>query len=185
VTELMVHCPQGFGPEERAALESLKEVWGYGGYDVQLRLHGLGGPDDLMSGKDNIFSSSSTWESVTPFIPTRHAKATRTGVPKLDENGLQIGSPEHDLIRLIELEGLSRPISVELLPNIDFGGRKVRWGQFRRERRTGEGRKGEDVGLGYRVVFPEPVKGPLSVGFGCHFGMGLFRPVEPYGNKQG
>ena len=30
----------------------------------------------------------------------------------------------------------------------------------------------------WRLTFAAPVSGPLALGFGCHFGLGLFRP-EP------
>lgn len=47
------------------------------------------------------FRPSRSWRSLTPFVPVRHAKSIRTGVAKLDPaNGLQIGSREHDCLRL-------------------------------------------------------------------------------------
>lgn len=32
---------------------------------------------------------------------------------------------------------------------------------------------------GFEIEFAEPVCGPIALGFGCHFGLGLFLPVEP------
>jgi len=29
-----------------------------------------------------------------------------------------------------------------------------------------------------RLEFPEPVGGPVALGFGCHFGLGLFRAIS-------
>jgi len=26
----------------------------------------------------------------------------------------------------------------------------------------------------WRLTFPEPIQGPVALGFGCHFGLGLF-----------
>jgi CRISPR-associated protein Csb2 len=30
----------------------------------------------------------------------------------------------------------------------------------------------------WRLVFPEPIRGPLALGFACDFGLGLFQPVS-------
>lgn len=35
-----------------------------------------------------------------------------------------------------------------------------------------------ETGRGY-VAFVEPIRGPLALGFGCRFGLGLFRPASP------
>jgi len=32
-------------------------------------------------------------------------------------------------------------------------------------------------GFGFEVVFSEPVRGPIALGYGCHFGLGQFVPV--------
>lgn len=175
ITEVLVYCPDGFGERERAGLESLTKVWGYGGNDVYLRLHGLGTPSEI-DFQGDVFSSSTTWSSSTPFVSTRHAKATRVGVPKFDESGLQIGSPEHDLIRLLMLDGLPRPTSVTRLPHATIGGRRVLWPEFTQDRRHGSGERGQNRGAGFRIEFPVPVHGPIAVGYGCHFGLGLFVP---------
>jgi CRISPR-associated protein Csb2 len=29
----------------------------------------------------------------------------------------------------------------------------------------------------WRLTFAEPVPGPIALGFACHFGLGLFKPV--------
>ncbi len=51
-----------------------------------------------------------------------------------------------------------------------------RWLEFhtRRLRKQTEGH-----GLaGFEIEFSEPVAGPIAVGFGCHFGLGLFAPLD-------
>lgn len=34
-------------------------------------------------------------------------------------------------------------------------------------------------GVGFRVVFPVAVRGPIAVGYGAHFGLGHFVPAAP------
>jgi CRISPR-associated protein Csb2 len=179
ITHITIYAPAGFGSSEVSALEELKEVQGSGLY-VQLNLLGLGRRDDfggfdLRRGQSLLLAKSRAWVSRTPFIPTRHPKATRAGVPKLDASGLQIGSPEHDLRRLLVLDGFPAPISVEPVAGTKLGEQEVPWHVFLRRREMGEGKPaGNGAGYGFRIEFPEPVQGPVAVGYGAHFGMGGF-----------
>ncbi len=181
ITHVTIYSPMGFGRDERHALDRLTKVWGHGGHDIQLILLGVGKPadiagSDLGKGMCPIFAASTTWVSRTPFIPTRHLKATRAGVPKLDEIGLQIGSAEHDLRRLLKENEFPEPVSVDLVNSTNLAGNWTRWLHFRRDRKNGEGTKSSNMGFGFRIVFPESVEGPISVGYGAHFGLGLFSP---------
>jgi CRISPR-associated protein Csb2 len=182
VTNVTVHVPAGFAPEDLNAVESLKEVWDID-LHIQLVLHGIGQPEDfggpdILKGKSPILARSRSWISLTPFIPTRYPKATRAGVPKLDSSGLQIGSPGHDLRRLLSLGGLPDPVSVEPVSGIELAGKKVSWWEFHKERSFGDGRRAGNLGYGFRIEFPEPVQGPIAVGYGAHFGLGVFMPLQ-------
>ncbi len=183
ITHVTVYAPAGFGSREISALQDLKEIQGSGLY-VQLNLLGLGHPEDfggldLSRGQSPLLSKSKTWVSRTPFIPTRHPKATRAGVPKVDASGLQIGSPEHDLRRLLELSGFPGPVKVEPVAGTMLGEQEVPWHVFLRRRETGEGKPAANrAGYGFRIEFTKPVQGPVVVGYGTHFGMGMFMGNE-------
>lgn len=117
ITHITIYAPARFGLAERAALEDLKEIHGF---EVQTTLLGLGlgSPGGFAGlnvdrGQSSLLAEAKTWVSRTPFIPTRHPKATRAGAPKLDSRGLQIGSPKHELRRLLRLEGFPEPVVVE------------------------------------------------------------------------
>jgi CRISPR-associated protein Csb2 len=183
ITHITVYSPMGFGQRERRALDGLSKVWGSGGYDVQLVLLGMGQPQDFAgfdigNGECPILAESSTWISRTPFVPTRHMKSSKSGKPKRDANGLQIGSPEHELRRLLGLAGLPRLVLVESVHSTDLGGHETKWLNFKRERIGGAGSKATNMGYGFRIEFSEPVRGPIAVGYGSHFGLGLFVPVK-------
>ena len=30
----------------------------------------------------------------------------------------------------------------------------------------------------WRLIFDKPVPGPLALGFGCHYGLGIFKPLS-------
>lgn len=175
ITRVALHAPMGFDGRARRALDQMRRVWGHGGHDLQLILLGVGQPDDFTD--VSFFAEATEWRSLTPFVPTRHAKVRRTGQPKLDEHGLQIGSPEHDLCRLIQEAGLPRPARIERMATGKIGGKPVRWLAFHRERKHGNGSRAGQMGYGFRVTFPKPVRGPLSFGYAAHFGLGLFVPA--------
>ncbi len=183
VTSVTVYAPAGFGSREIAALETLREVGG-SGLDLQLTLSGLGHPEsfggtDAAGGESPLLAESRTWVSRTPFIPTRHPKATRAGAPKLDPAGRQIGSPEHELLRLLGLAGFPEPVAVEPVSSTEIAGERVGWSSFRRARNSGDGRRAGSAGYGFRIEFAEAVRGPVAVGYGAHFGMGGFEADEP------
>lgn len=184
ITHVTVYARMGFDERARQALDQLRWVWTRTGHDVQLVLLGVGRPEHFAgtntdAGQCPLFVRSDVWVSRTPFVPTRHPKHRRTGEPKLDDNGLLIGSPEQDVVRLLLASGFPRPISVDQIDGTDLGGKHTRWLTFRTERRRGHGARGPVHGTGFRIRFPEPVRGPIAVGYGAHFGLGVFLPEYP------
>ncbi len=129
-----------------------------------------------------FISESYVWRSVTPFVPTRHYK--RRG-QKRDTCDLK------DFVEIVLKEeiarrGLSDPRQVRRLPwcemrNFKEKGEAVAphlsWLRFQRERDSGNGRKGNDPGCGFEIEFNEPAQGPIALGYGCHYGLGLFAPT--------
>lgn len=177
ISHLLLHAPMGFDPAARKALLKLRKVWGFGGHDLQLVLQGIGNAADfdqpLRDGGSDLCRESTTWESVTPFVPTRHPKV-RGGRPALDEEGRWVGSAEHDVRRLLDTAGLPTPSSVTELPQANLGGTQIRWAHFRTLRTAGGGPRSAASPVGFRIVFPVPVRGPLALGYGAHFGLGVF-----------
>lgn len=176
ITHITVYAPMGFDAAARAALKRLRSVWGHGGHDLQLVLLGIGEPSEFADDDScSLFGKTSTWQSLTPFVPTRHPKNHRDGRPKLDADGWYIGSPEHDLRRLIlERSDLPPPLKIERRRAIEVSGHSLRCVQFQRQRKHGDGLRGDGLGYSFRVVFPTTVTGPLAFGYGAHFGLGLF-----------
>ena len=174
ITNISIYAPMGFDSEDEAALQKLKEIYDDQGASTGLVLLGFARPADLV-GISPLFSRSRSWISHTPFLPTRHPKATRAGVPKVDSTGFQIGSPEHELLRLLGLAGFPEPDMIERVSHTRLGKREVPWDAFVRRRGT-DGRRpaANGKGYGFRIVFAEAVQGPVAVGYGGHFGMGGF-----------
>lgn len=176
ITHITLFARDGFGEVERKAIEKLKNVWGKGGHDIQLVLIDFG--NERSFNDCELFGESEVWQSLTPFVPTCHPKYYRDGRPKLDKEGWHIGSPEHDLRRLIIESSLPAPTKIERLKSVTIGGRNIHWLQFRTFRVHGNGVSSGQPPVGFKITFPEKVRGPIAFGYGAHFGLGLFRPAS-------
>jgi len=181
ITNVTLYAQGGFDASVRRAIESLQKVWGHGGHDLQMVLLGFG--DVTTFGDCALFGPATVWRSLTPFVPTRHPKTHRDGRPKLDANGWWIGSPEHDLRRLVAEAGLPLPTKLEPMAVISIGSRHLRPVEFQSQRYHGEGRRAQAAGVAFQLTFAEPVRGPLAFGYGAHFGLGLFVPVPSRGSS--
>jgi len=183
VTHMTVHAPCCFSEDDSRALTRLRSVWAIEGKgaEIDIVLLATGQPDDFKFASP-YFRPARLWRSLTPFVPVRHAKATRTGVPKVDpENGLQKGSPEHDCLRLFSLVAPDHP-----KPKVRLLGTRIRYGlrdipclDFQRQRRNGGGTRGDHRGYALELEFDEPTTIPFGLGYAAHFGLGLFRPTDP------
>ncbi len=182
VTHVTVHAPLGFSPDDSRALSRLRKVWSIEGkgaeIDVILLATGQAADFDPAS---PYFRCARIWRSLTPFVPVRHAKATRTGIAKIDTaNGLQIGSPEHDCLRLLSLVAPdAKPVRVErgINARLLVGTRSIPALDYQRQRRHGGGTRGDHRGHALEIEFKEPTALPFGLGYAAHFGLGLFQPA--------
>jgi len=180
---LTLYARMGLDAEARRALEQLRQTWGYDGHKLQLILLGTGERGDFSgtnadAGHSLPLAASTEWTSLTPFVPTRHLKTRKNGTPKLDETGLAIGSPEHDLRRLLNQAGFPAPSKIESVLHLELDGGRIHWLDFQRTRKYGKGAQAGERGYGFRITFPSSVEGPIALGYGAHFGLGLFIPAE-------
>jgi hypothetical protein len=60
---------------------------------------------------------------------------------------------------------------------IKFGLRDIPCLDFQRNRRTGDGIRAGNRGYALRLEFEKEVSLPYGLGYGAHFGLGLFVPV--------
>jgi CRISPR-associated protein Csb2 len=179
VTHITVWAPMGFDEAACLAVRRLNKVWGHGGHDLRLVLHAIGQPGEFADCA--LFGESQVWRSLTPFVSTRHAKTFRDGRPKMDDNGWQEGSTAHDLLRLLKMHPHGAGAKIRQLDEPErpfrFGRSNLRSLQFQTHRHNGEGRRGNGFGSAFEIAFSEPVTGPLALGYGSHFGLGLFVPA--------
>lgn len=181
IGHLTLYCRVGFTSKAQQVAQRLERLWSQGKPDILLILHQCAfstqiGGYDVEAAQSPQLETSCIWESVTPFVPVRHAKSNKRGEPKLDAHGLQIGSPMHDLLRLARQQGLPPIAEVAPISPHPIRGRDIRWQDFVTQSQSG-GVRGRRHGNGYRVEFCEPVRGPLLLGFGKHRGLGAFTAI--------
>lgn len=147
------------------ALQRLTRLWSRSGHALELVLAGLGTAADfggIAAPRSRVLATHRVWESVTPFIPVRHPKLVRG--EWRDAVGEQVRRACKQLLGV-------EPERVEEI------GARAEWTRFRRQRRDGGGRRGPDLAYGVRLVFADAQEGPIALGYGAHFGLGLFHAV--------
>ncbi len=128
---------------------------------------------------------AAVWESATPYIAFRHLKRRgqkrdhRDFIPPEAMPEFMVHVLGEDLSQRGDLAHLPKPV-VEYLPDpLSALGWRYRSLQFRRARnRPGDDGYSRPFGA-FRLTFPEPVRGPICLGYASHFGMGMFRPESP------
>lgn len=120
------------------------------------------------------------WESLTPYVPPRHAFDSR-GKPKNGEAPAQQVQRELErsgfpVPKIIPSDSRNQPLSDEPMLEGEWvkvhEPKKVKSGSTNRSKR----------GYRFRLTFPEPVPGPIALGYSSHFGLGLFAPVPDTGS---
>ena len=174
-----VYVPGGLDDKECEALANTNMI--LTGAEVEIRLLLLGVSGIQEAGLGDFLGPSGTWQSATPFILSRHPKRYRTGAVKVNETGNQVDGPEDQIQRewRRRREGdpsLPEIVAIERLPELRAkGGRRLSWLDFRCLRSSPTAPPSAGVGGGFRITFASPTRGPISLGYAAHFGLGLFR----------
>ncbi len=173
---VVLHAPMGLGADAQRAVRALKRTWTKGGVgELHVAMAGQGAIDDLRAmpapldiGIVAVLGArdgSRVWSSATPLVLPRHQKArganTLTG---------QINSE-------LASRGLP-PAVVDVLPWRDD---TLHLRHAVRVRRFPAKPPPVDAAFAVRLVFDVPVNGPISIGYGSHFGLGLFAAVGKAG----
>ena len=185
ITHLTVFVPAGIDSRDEAALSRFTYMHGSDGHDLQVVPLSVGMPEDFggldeRKGLSPLLGSSRTWISRTPFVPTDHLRIRdrEKRDPILHAQAIQ-----RELERLIRKELERRPwlakfaefVSIERILHTNLGGKEVSWFNFRRERQKGGGHRSSTQGYGFRLTFDREIQGPIVLGYGAHFGLGIFQ----------
>ncbi len=157
-------APMLLDAEAQAAIRSMRKTFTKGGIEpLRLAVAAMGDlrdfgrmPGDYGSGIARITDSASVWQSVTPFVAPRyvktHGKNTLEGQIKAE----------------LDSRGYPPPVNVKLLRLDQF----PKFRHFKLTRNRGP-QPPVACGFAVRIEFAQPVKGPIALGYGSHFGLGL------------
>ena len=123
---------------------------------------------------------AANWQSVTPFVPPRHVKArgknTLEGQVRAELRSRGFPDPATVLPLVPDLRSRS-----DAAPGDGAGGERdaPKWNRFRHFQLVRQ--RGPEppltCGFAVRLEFAPPVRGPIAIGYGSHFGLGLFEGV--------
>jgi len=163
IDHLLVHAPGGLSDESQRVLADLAVVRGKSGVEWRVILEGLGKSGDFARVSRQA-DRARVWQSATPYLRPWHLK-------KKPGEHEQVAA---FIARECRLRGLPEPECVEWLPAIRVRGKPRRCIHFHRFRSKRNLSQPDTLGNFLRLHFAEPVSGPLALGFGCHYGLGLF-----------
>ena len=178
IDHVSVFIPAGIDRGVQAKLDRIVRLWVErrqraddedvhvaGTEEWRLALEGFGNPSDFADSAP-IFGHSTHWRSATPFLAAGHLKADRHA---------------GEFRRLVRRTGMDRKLgfdaaTVEVLEltKVDVGGSNRHALHFHRFRSRGREKQYDTAGALLQVTFPVPVNGPVAMGYGSHFGLGLF-----------
>jgi CRISPR-associated protein Csb2 len=167
ITHCLVYAPGGFSETEQAALARVSFlVQSHNRPALNVVISGFGDALDFF-GATPLLGMSCRWRSRTPFVLTRHPRRGKD-------------TPAEQIVRELRLRGFPAPEQIEFRagaaltdPRAGDSG-LTRWVEFQTQRR---GRAHPPGAVGFDLVFAEPQRGPMLLGYGCHYGLGQFEAV--------
>jgi CRISPR-associated protein Csb2 len=175
IDHVVVYVPDGLSADAVRVLTSLQNLRRDEGEPLRLMLEGIGRLDAFKA-VSPYAKTSKVWRSVTPYLHPWHLKNQQ-----LRSAEAASAAVENQVRREWGLRGCVRAEieSVLVLHEIDAspGGRRLRPLHFQRFRRKRGLTQPDSLGRLLELHFAEPVQGPVALGFGCHFGLGVFRPI--------
>lgn len=176
IDHLVVHLRTGMTAETRTVVETgLRAIYAR---EAMLKLVPLWAGSAAGFGKLAVLRSARVWLSHTPYVCPRHLKATgrHSLFGQVDEELRSLGVKG---LQSVEFESRDGWASADrLLPALGGSNVSTRWRRFLKERSTGPRAPGRQPGLGLRLTFDQSVQGPISIGYGSHYGLGLFEAVD-------
>ena len=182
---ILVWAPGGLGVESQAAVRAARMTFTKGGIEpLRLALAATGNLSDMvrLSGVAGrriarLTRCAANWQSLTPFVPPRHVKARgkNTLEGQIRAELRSRGFPDPATVLPLAPGLRSRSDAAPAGGAVGEGGAPT-WNRFRHFKLARQ--RGPEppltCGFAIRLEFPESVQGPIAIGYGSHFGLGLF-----------
>lgn len=173
IEHLFVHAPNGLGADAMRVLTALRQIRRDEGEPLRVMLEGFGAAA-LFDRASPLTGESTVWRSVMPYLHPWHLKK-----PELRTSEATSAAILNQLRREWRARGGNRAeiLDIHELPSVRYGGRELRALHFHRFRRKRGLTQPDTLGRLLELRFSQPVRGPVALGFACHFGLGLFTPA--------
>ncbi|MCL6598693.1 MAG: type I-U CRISPR-associated protein Cas5/Cas6 [Alicyclobacillus macrosporangiidus] len=171
IDHVVLYAPVPFSREVVRAIGQIRRLytpswWPGPSREWSVYLEGMFSSSSVPDDMTPLMGVSQVWVSVTPYLHPWHSK----------RNG-RFGAKEQ-ITKELRLRGLPEPVRIEAIEAVEIRGTLVRPHRFRRLRHTKRQYLPDMRGSFWRLEFDTPVSGPIALGSNCHFGMGLFKPVQ-------
>ena len=171
IDHILLHVPGGIGTQEEAALHAINQLWNYKGEHLDLSLLGIGLASDWSKSQaidTERVATDTHWQSATPWYCPWHIKNNR--------------DLHSEVQRFVSRECENRDIPIPAVNLIQpqmmqEGSKQISVSRFRFQRKS-KSHPPSCIGLLLSLRFDQPFSGPLSLGYGSHFGLGSFIPVR-------
>ncbi len=187
---ILIWAPMGLGASAQATIRVARRTFTKGGVEpLRLALAALGDPRDFVrlpgtygQRLAQLTSCSTTWRSLTPFVPPRHIKARGKNslegqiCAELRSRGFPVPTVVRQLVPMPAVPSDSTPPHGTVLED-----RATNWSRFRHFTLSRQRGPAPPIAFGFavRLEFQQLVRGPIALGYGSHFGMGLFEGKPP------
>lgn len=179
IDHLVLYIRDGLPPEVASALDNLRTLWiaahrrrdfddplDAGRMEWRLALEGFGDPAEFADSP--LLRRSADWTNITPYLRPWHMKSKNVASETMEMARRECrlrGLPVKD----VEFARSGREDSIH---GAEVRGRSVlRFHRFRSRRGLVQP---DRAGSSLYLAFERPICGPIALGFGCHYGLGLF-----------
>ncbi len=162
IDHVVIHAPGGLSRQAVEAIDQLhrRGLWTRDGEEWAVVFEGAW---DAPAATDSRYCQAARkWVSITPYLHPWYAKQNFGVIDQLRRECAE--------------RGLPTPVAVGILPSIRIADRERRSVHFHRFRSKRGLRQPDSRGSIVEITFAETVSGPLALGFGCHYGLGIFAP---------
>jgi CRISPR-associated protein Csb2 len=186
IDHLVVYCRRGFSTRAKQRLDRLTKLWiehgradedgERGRKEWRLALENIAAPEAFHD-VSGLLRPARSWRSATPLLKSRFDKERPHGFEALVESyrGQIIkewvrrfpGAPPPEIEPQADARNASRFA-------VQAGGRPLSPLAFTRTRRSRGGPQPDTAGGSFRLSFAQSRPGPIALGWGAHFGLGLF-----------
>ena len=136
--------------------------------DVRLVFQGCGTKENFPG--IPILGESRRWVSATPMVLSRHIKYRGRGSDKNVVDG-----PEDQIRSEIKNRYPDYKLKTVTIHDKNMYGSGIKPHDFFRWRQHGS--VGNDRPYNIHLEFEDPVRGPISLGYSSHYGLGMFAPL--------